>query len=127
METQTRRRSRIGERAKETGVSVRALRHYDERGLHPPTERTEAGYRLYSEDDVRRLYRLLALRRLGLTLEDIRDLLEDQARLEATLRRQRSDEGRSRGVQLEAEVGKIDHDLEASERLAAEAARAGNG
>jgi cob(I)alamin adenosyltransferase len=88
MSTRAERRWKIGELAKETGVSVRALRLYDERGLLPPTERSEAGYRLYSEKDVRRLYRLLALRRLGLSLEAAGGLLEGGAGLEETLRRQ---------------------------------------
>jgi cob(I)alamin adenosyltransferase len=86
--TRAERRWKIGELAEETGVSVRALRLYDERGLLPPTERTEAGYRLYSEQDVRRLYRLLSLRRLGLSLEAAGDLLEGGAGLAETLSRQ---------------------------------------
>ena len=88
MTTRAERRWKIGELAEETGVSVRALRLYDERGLLPPTERTEGGYRLYSEKDLRRLYRLLALRRLGLSLEAAGDLLEGGAGLAETLRRQ---------------------------------------
>ncbi|MGH2907848.1 MAG: MerR family transcriptional regulator, partial [Solirubrobacteraceae bacterium] len=57
---------RIGELAAASGLSVRALRHYDELGLLTPSERTDSGYRLYSETEVRRLYRIVALRRLGL-------------------------------------------------------------
>lgn len=50
------RRRQIGELAKATGLTVRTLRHYDELGLLEPSERTEAGYRLYGEADVERLY-----------------------------------------------------------------------
>jgi DNA-binding transcriptional MerR regulator len=62
---------RVGEVAKATGLTVRALHHYDEIGLLVPSQRTSAGYRLYSDGDVARLYRILALRTLGFTLEEI--------------------------------------------------------
>jgi len=72
---------RVGEVAAATGLTVRALHHYDEIGLLAPCARTEAGYRVYSDDDLRRLYRIVALRRLGLALADIRALLDgDDAR-----------------------------------------------
>src|SRR3954470_23562305 len=67
---------RIGEVAAATGLTVRTLHHYDEIGLLRPAERSEAGYRLYSDDDVRRLYRIVAFRRLGLALDEIGALLE---------------------------------------------------
>src|SRR3569623_379879 len=67
---------RIGEVAAATGLTVRTLHHYDEIGLLAPSGRTEAGYRLYSDGDVRRLYRIVALRRLGLALGEIAPLLE---------------------------------------------------
>ncbi|MQA76502.1 MAG: MerR family transcriptional regulator [Solirubrobacterales bacterium] len=67
---------RIGALAKRTGLSVRTLRHYDELGLLEPAERTFAGHRLYSSAEVRRLYRIVALRRLGLGLAEIAALLD---------------------------------------------------
>jgi DNA-binding transcriptional MerR regulator len=57
--------------AKATGLTVRALHHYDEIGLLAASERTGAGYRLYSDADVGRLYRIRALRGMGFTLEEI--------------------------------------------------------
>ena len=71
------RRWQIGELAKQTGLSARALRHYDELGLLTPSERSESGYRLYAEADVRRLYRVVALRQLGFPLEQIASVLEE--------------------------------------------------
>ena len=65
----TGERYRIGELARAAGVTVRALHHYDSLGLLVPSERTGAGHRLYSADDVERLYRLLALRGVGLPLD----------------------------------------------------------
>ncbi len=67
---------RIGEVAAATGLSVRTLHHYDEIGLLRPSGRSDAGYRLYGDADVRRLYRIVALRRLGLALADIGGLLD---------------------------------------------------
>lgn len=76
MDTKPERRWQIGDLAKQTGVSTRALRHYDELGLLRPSERSEAGYRLYAEADVRRLYRIVALRQLDFPLEEIASLLD---------------------------------------------------
>ncbi len=50
---------KIGELAKKTGLTVRTLRHYDAMGLLAPSCRSEAGYRLYSGDDVERLTPIL--------------------------------------------------------------------
>lgn len=76
MDTERERRWQIGDLAKQTGVSARALRHYDELGLLKPSDRSEAGYRLYAEADVRRLYRIVALRQLDFPLEEIASLLD---------------------------------------------------
>ncbi len=67
---------KVGELAKRTGVSVRALHHYDEIGLLSPSHRSEAGYRLYTEIDVARLQQIRSLRALGLSLEEARDFLK---------------------------------------------------
>src|SRR5688572_16746425 len=67
---------RIGEVAAATGLTVRTLHHYDEIGLLAASGRSDAGYRLYSDDDVRRLYRIVAFRRLGFALGEIGPLLE---------------------------------------------------
>lgn len=71
------KRWKVGELAAATGVTVRALHHYDELGLLVPCERTGSGHRLYAEEDVRRLYRILALRRLGFPLDEIASLLDE--------------------------------------------------
>jgi DNA-binding transcriptional MerR regulator len=78
---------RIGELAQHAGVTVRTLHHYDELGLLTPSERTTGGHRLYGAADVERLYRLLALRNLGLPLEEIGPLLEREDGVEKTVRR----------------------------------------
>ena len=58
-----------------TGVSARTLHHYDSIGLLKPTQVTEAGYRLYDEAAVERLYMILVFRELGLSLKQIANIL----------------------------------------------------
>lgn len=77
---------RVGRLAELTGLTVRALHHYDELGLVRPSHRTAAGYRLYDDADVERLYRVIALRQLGLPLERIAEVLDDATSFESTLR-----------------------------------------
>ncbi|GHJ47413.1 MerR family transcriptional regulator [Catellatospora sp. TT07R-123] len=67
----------IGEVAEQSGISARMLRHYDRIGLASPTGRTHGGYRQYSPDDVRRLFHVEGLRTLGLSLQEIADVLAD--------------------------------------------------
>ena len=66
---------KIGELSRLTGLTVRTLHHYDHVGLLRPSGRTGAGHRRYDEQDVARLYRIMALRELGLPLETIGGLL----------------------------------------------------
>lgn len=67
---------RVGELAKRTGLTVRTLHHYDNIGLLKPSMRSDAGYRLYRRRDIARLYRIQALRTLGMSLADIGALLD---------------------------------------------------
>ena len=78
---------KIGELARIAGVTVRTLHHYDSVGLLVPSERTHGGHRLYSAADVERLYRLLALRKVGLPLEEIGPLLDGEDGIGDTVRR----------------------------------------
>lgn len=68
----------VGEVAALTGCTVRALHHYEELGLVTPM-RSDAGYRLYSDDDIRRLHDVVALRALDIPLNEIARLLDDPA------------------------------------------------
>lgn len=82
----TGRRWSIGELARASGLTVPTLRHYDETGLLPAGERTGSGHRRYTEPDLRRLYRIRALRGLGLSLEEISGVLADSVDDLATMR-----------------------------------------
>lgn len=66
---------KVGELAKQTGLTVRALHHYDEIGLLTPSRRSASGYRLYDGDDIARLLQILSLRQLGFSLDEIRESL----------------------------------------------------
>jgi len=67
---------KVGTLAKRAGLTVRTLHHYDEIGLLSPSGRTRSGHRIYGEADVERLQRILSLRQLGLSLEQIGELLD---------------------------------------------------
>jgi DNA-binding transcriptional MerR regulator/uncharacterized glyoxalase superfamily protein PhnB len=68
---------KVGALAELTGLTVRALHHYDHIGLLKPSYRSPSGHRLYTGDDVARLYRICLLRRLGFALSRIGDVLDD--------------------------------------------------
>jgi DNA-binding transcriptional MerR regulator len=79
----------VGEIAAQTGLTVPTLHHYDELGLLVPDERTQAGHRRYGAAEVERLYRIVALRRLGLSLGDVAAVLDGaDGALEAVVRSQ---------------------------------------
>ncbi len=67
----------IGEVAERTSVTQRTLRFYEEKGLLRSPTRMEGGFRLYSEDDVRRVEHIRRLQNLlGLTLAEIKEMVE---------------------------------------------------
>lgn len=69
----------IGEVAERTGVTQRTLRFYEEKGLLKPPTRLEGGFRLYSEEDVRRVEQIKQLQKLlGFTLAEIKEMVEAQ-------------------------------------------------
>ena len=65
----------VKEVSKLTGISVRTLHHYDTIGLLKPTQVTEAGYRLYDNIALEKLYLVLIFKELGLSLKEIADIL----------------------------------------------------
>ncbi|WP_082516387.1 MULTISPECIES: MerR family transcriptional regulator [unclassified Microbacterium] len=67
----------VGETATRLGLTVRTLHHWDEIGLARPAARSAAGYRLYTDDDLERLRRIVVYRELGLDLDAIRAVLDE--------------------------------------------------
>ena len=90
-----------GEFADKAEVSERTLRYYDKVGLLSPSQYTEAGYRLYTDEDLLNLQQILALKFLGFSLEEIkiclqtgprqlREILTQQKASSRPLKRQKS-------------------------------------
>jgi MerR family transcriptional regulator, thiopeptide resistance regulator len=97
---------RVADVARLTGVSIRALHHYDALGLLVPTGRTEAGYRLYTDADLLRLQQILIGRELGFSLEEIKRSLDDprfdQRQALVEQRRRLEEKSRALGEMLRA-------------------------
>ena len=66
----------VGRVAELTGVTVRTLHHYGQIGLLEPRDRTGAGYRQYSDEDLQRLQHILFYRELGFAVQDIAAVLD---------------------------------------------------
>lgn len=69
---------KINEISKLTGISVRMLHHYDKIGLLIPSKRTDSNYRMYSDEDVARLYQILLFKELEFPLQKIKQILDDE-------------------------------------------------
>jgi len=68
----------VGEAARRAGVTPKAVRLYESRGILPPADRTAAGYRTYTEGDVEVLRFVRRARALGLRLDEIRRIVDLQ-------------------------------------------------
>jgi MerR family transcriptional regulator, thiopeptide resistance regulator len=102
---------KVGELARSTGLTVRTLHHYDEIGLLVPSERSRAGYRLYTDEDLTRLQQVVVYRRLEMPLDEIAILLRRGEDAADHLRRQR-DTVMTRLGELRELISAIDRALE---------------
>lgn len=110
---------KVGELAKATGKTVRALHLYEERGLLEPVERSRGGYRLYGEDAIKRVGWIAKMQEMGYSLSDLQSIAAQwessrsapatMARVEATLR-EKLVETREQIARLQA----LESELEAS-------------
>ncbi len=75
---------KIGTLAGRGGVSPVTIRYYESLGLVGRPERTRSNYRVYRDDDLRRLQFIVKAKRLGLSLEDIKGILQLHDRQEPT-------------------------------------------
>jgi MerR family transcriptional regulator, thiopeptide resistance regulator len=115
-----RRVYQVKEVSELAGVSVRTLHHYDEVGLLVPRGRSDAGYRLYDDQDLLRLQQIMIGRELGLSLEAIRRSLDDPAfdrkqALVAQRRELQQRAGRTAAMlrALDAAIALLDEDTQA--------------
>lgn len=67
---------KVGKLAKQTGLTVRMLHHYDKVGLLTPSKYTDGGHRLYTDADITKLQQIMSLKHLGFALEEIKKLVE---------------------------------------------------
>ena len=73
---------KIGEFSKMMQVTVKTLRHYEQKGLLVPDEVDEwTGYRYYTITQMQRLNTIRGLQRQGFSLEEIKDLFEDESQM----------------------------------------------
>ena len=103
---------KIGEFSKLCRVTVRTLRHYEEKGLLKPTSVDQwTGYRQYSLDQSQRLYRIIHLKGMGLSLDEIADIFErgDDKPDSETIRQKTE--------QCRAEIARLQRQLEQLESL----------
>ncbi|WUW19520.1 MerR family transcriptional regulator [Streptomyces sp. NBC_01463] len=99
----------VGQVSAFAGVTVRTLHHYDKAELLSPSDRSRAGYRLYSEADLIRLQQILFYRELGFPLDEIAAILTDpQANALERLQARRR--------QLSEEVARLQRLAEVAER-----------
>lgn len=69
---------KIGEFARKSGITVKTLLHYDKIGVLQPSSKTEAGYRIYCDEDFIKLQQITTLKFIGLSLEEIRQLINEK-------------------------------------------------
>jgi DNA-binding transcriptional MerR regulator/trans-aconitate methyltransferase len=80
-----------GQFAKKANVSIRTIRYYDKQGLLKPSGMSEGGYRLYTDSDFAKLQKILSLKYLGFSLDEIRSITindNDNGYVEGSLRLQ---------------------------------------
>ncbi|THF80394.1 MerR family transcriptional regulator [Cohnella fermenti] len=120
---------KIEEVANKVGLTKRTLRYYEELGLIPPPDRSEGGFRLYSDHHVERLNKIITARDvLGFSLQELQHyaaMMEDYSNVRERLKHTDGEEERLRKLeeveQLVAEqIGMIDRKLEKMEKVRSE-------
>ncbi|MGE7767332.1 MerR family transcriptional regulator [Peribacillus sp. NPDC096540] len=66
---------KIGELAKQTGLTVRMLHYYDKIGLFSPSQTSDKGHRIYTETDIAKLQQIMSLKQLGFALKEIKEMI----------------------------------------------------
>ena len=100
-----------GEIAKLCGVSVRTIQYYDERNILVPNQLSEGGRRLYNQDDVEKMKLILFLRDIGISINHIKQLLEEENANEiiTLLLRQRKEALQNEIIKAKEKLEKIEN------------------
>ena len=101
----------VNEVSKIFGVSRRTLQYYDEIGLLPPSAVKASGYRQYNDESLRRLWSILFYKELGISLKDIRLLLENPIETEKEFIRRHKQILLEKQAQLQKLILSVDHIL----------------
>lgn len=126
------RQMRIGELARQAGVTTRTIRHYEQLGLVTPHERASSGFRYYTDHELARLHKIGQLKDLGLSLEDIAQVLDLYFTDPSGVRGKRKvleilnghlEATRRRRADLERFEGELEESIAKVRRLLAEAER----
>jgi DNA-binding transcriptional MerR regulator len=119
--------SRVGAVAERLGVSPRTIKYYEELGLVQPEARSPGGFRLYGEEEVERLERILRMKGIGYSLATIRELLavRDAAQEadKATVLREVTGRLKERERESTARIQRMQDDLKRAEALREELRR----
>lgn len=83
----------VGEVAAKAGLTVRTVQYYDQQGLLSPSAKGSRNLRLYTGEDLERLYRILCYKELGLSIKEIRLKLEEEQRPGEIIRRLKEEIG----------------------------------
>lgn len=108
----------IGEASKNSGVSSKMIRHYEELGIIPRPSRTESGYRRYNENDIHVLRFVRHSRELGFSMKDIKQLLglwKNKSRSSAqvkTIAKKHRDELQRKLNEIQAIISTLDNLVE---------------
>ncbi|CAN5350007.1 Zn(2+)-responsive transcriptional regulator [soil metagenome] len=118
----------VGNAAEQTGLSAKAIRIYERKGLLAEAERTQAGYRLFTADDVAILHFIRRAKTLDLGLDEIKDILDLQRGGEQPCQRVTSmlDTHLADIDQKLTDLGTLRDSLRTVRRAAANASRDGN-
>ncbi|MYL73115.1 MerR family transcriptional regulator [Halobacillus litoralis] len=106
---------KVKEMAEMTGVSVRALHHYDHIDLLSPSHVSEKGYRLYSEKELARLQQILFFKEMDFSLKRIKEILEDPYFDEAVALQRHREILREKKKRLERLIQSVDQTLQSLE------------
>ena len=89
-----------------TGITVNALRYYDNKGLLHPTVRNQKGRKewLYDDEAVRRAKRILLLRRIGIPVESIAAVLDKVDKMDRTVLKSRLEELREERKEIDEQI-----------------------
>jgi DNA-binding transcriptional MerR regulator len=101
----------VGQISKAAQISVRTLHYYDELGLLKATKVSDAGYRMYSKDDLMKLHQIIALKKLGIKLSQIKEIQQEQQEIPQLERWKRTIASEIKKVQ---EIKKQLNDMEQS-------------